>query len=258
MGEAALPDTLLEAELLGTLRGAFTGADRDRTGLIEEANGGTLFLDEIAEASPGLQAKLLRVLQERKVRPLGARSERAVDVRIVAATHRDLRRDVADKSFRADLYYRLRVLPVVVSPLRERVGDITELVEHFLSRFSAQEHKPTPTITSEALERLRGHYWPGNVRELENEMHRAVALHDHSPLGPEDFDIAMAHDLTQAREAFETRTPGEPLRDTLDRVERWIVRRSLDAHAGRRADTARHLGITREGLYKKMKRLGIE
>jgi DNA-binding NtrC family response regulator len=255
---AALPETLLEAELLGTVRGAYTGADRDRAGLIEEAGGGTLFLDEIAEASPAFQAKLLRVLQERSVRPLGARRERRVDVRVIAATHRDLQREIAVQRFRTDLYYRLRVLPIDVAPLRKRTEDISILAHHFLTRFSERESKPVPGIEREAIRLLEAHTWPGNVRELENELHRALALSDGPRLGPADFAIDLGAATVCAQDAWATRAPGETLRETLERVETWILRRSLESHAGRRAETARSLGLTREGLYKKLKRLNVE
>jgi DNA-binding NtrC family response regulator len=255
---AALPETLLEAELLGSVRGAYTGADRDRTGLIEEASGGTLFLDEIAEASPALQAKLLRVLQERRVRPLGAREERHIDVRVIAATHRDLPREIAAERFRADLYYRLRVLPIAVAPLRKRTDDISILAHHFLTRFASQESKPVPTLEREAIRLLEAHTWPGNVRELENELHRALALSDGPRLGPADLAIDLGASAECAQDAWATRAPGETLRETLERVETWILRRSLESHAGRRAETARTLGLTREGLYKKLKRLNID
>jgi transcriptional regulator with PAS, ATPase and Fis domain len=255
---AALPETLLEAELLGSVRGAYTGADRDRTGLIEEASGGTLFLDEIAEASPALQAKLLRVLQERRVRPLGAREERHIDVRVIAATHRDLPREIAAERFRADLYYRLRVLPIAVAPLRKRTDDISILAHHFLTRFASQESKPVPTLEREAIRLLEAHTWPGNVRELENELHRALALSDGARLGPADLAVDLGASGECAQDAWATRAPGETLRETLERVETWILRRSLESHAGRRAETARTLGLTREGLYKKLKRLNID
>ena len=171
---AALPDSLLESELFGHTRGAFTGAERERRGAFEEAHGGTLFLDEIGETSPSFQAKLLRVLQERTVRPLGASRSRAVDVRVVAATHRDLKREVAAGRFREDLFYRLHVFPIRLPPLRERPEDVECLVEHFLARHGKAEGKPRCRISAEALRRLRARPWPGNVRELENSVLRAL------------------------------------------------------------------------------------
>jgi len=256
---AALPDTLLESELFGHARGAFTGAERERRGAFEEADTGTLFLDEVGETSGAFQAKLLRVLQEGKLRPLGAARSRSVDVRIVAATHRDLRREVARGRFREDLFYRLHVFPIHIPPLRERREDVLPLARHFLERHAAAERRPAPPLTAEAERRLRGHPWPGNARELENEMQRALAL---APPGA-PIDVAHLGDPLAA----EPPPPGveglddgaeESLERSLARVEGWLIRHALARHGGRRAATARALGITREGLYKKLKRLGIE
>jgi two-component system response regulator HupR/HoxA len=255
---AALPETLLESELFGHRRGAFSGADRDRKGLIESAAGGTVFLDEIGEASPSAQAKLLRVLQERRVRPLGSAQEREVDVRFVTATHRDLLRGVREGHFREDLYYRLAVLLLAVPPLRERPDDIRPLVRHLIVRdakANAGAHDPTP----EAWAQLEAHAWPGNVRELENEVTRALALADPGePLQPKHFSERLGASFAPIANLPLDAHPGEPLRDTLDRVERWLVHDTLRRNGGHRARTARQLGVTREGLYKKMKRLGIE
>ena len=183
---AALPETLLESELFGHRRGAFSGADRDRKGLVESAQGGAVFLDEVGEASAGAQAKLLRVLQERCVRPLGSATETRVDVRFVTATHRDLRRDVREGRFREDLYYRLAVLPLRVPPLREHPDDIRPLVRHLIARDAPDDRYREPT--ADAWAQLEAHAWPGNVRELENEVVRALALADPGePLQPEHF-----------------------------------------------------------------------
>jgi transcriptional regulator with PAS, ATPase and Fis domain len=173
---AAFPDTLLESELLGHVRGAFSGAERDRKGLIEEANQGTLFLDEVAETSPSFQAKLLRVLQERRVRPVGANREREVDVRVVAATHRDLRRAVREGRFREDLYYRVAVLGIHIPPLRERREDVLPLADHLLERHQNSEGKSGCRLGNEIRPLLESHHWPGNVRELANEIQRTLAL----------------------------------------------------------------------------------
>ena len=172
----AFPETLLESELFGYVRGAFTGATQSKQGLFQSADGGTLFLDEISEMSLPMQVKLLRVLQEWKVRPLGSTEERRVDVRVIAATNQDLRRRVAEKSFREDLFYRISVIPLPVPPLRERAEDIPLLALHFLQRFGEQMGKPVRGLAPEALEALRRYSWPGNVRELENAIERAVAL----------------------------------------------------------------------------------
>jgi Nif-specific regulatory protein len=227
---AAFPDTLLESELFGHVRGAFTGADRDKRGLFEAATGGTLFLDEVSETSGPFQAKLLRVLQEREVRPVGGTRTRAVNARVVAASNRDLRHEAQRGTFREDLFYRLAVFPIQLPPLRKRPRDVIPLAEHFLAIHGLREGKPGACLSPEAKRLLQAYRWPGNVRELENETQRALA----------------------------SLQPGDTLRETVGRVEAWIIRRALERNGGRRAETARRLGITREGLYKKMKRHGIE
>jgi transcriptional regulator with PAS, ATPase and Fis domain len=250
---AAFPDTLLESELFGCVKGAFTGADRDRAGLFEAAGGGTLFLDEVSETSGPFQAKLLRVLQERELRPVGGTRSRRVDVRVIAASNRDLWRQSHVGGFRADLYYRLAVFPIQVPSLRERRGDILPLAARFLA-LHGDSAAPSP-LAPDAARLLQAYAWPGNVRELENEIQRALAL------VPPGSTLEAAHFSERLREplapvAAELQ-PGESLRESLDRVEAWLIRRELDAHGGRRAETARRLAITREGLYKKMRRLGI-
>jgi transcriptional regulator with PAS, ATPase and Fis domain len=255
---AAFPDTLLESELLGHVRGAFSGAERERRGLVEEASGGTLFLDEVAETSPAFQAKLLRVIQERVVRPLGANREREVDLRVIAATHRDLRRAVRAGTFREDLYYRLAVLPVAVPPLRERPGDLRVLAEHFLARH-APHGAPAPRIAPAVWPLLAAHRWPGNVRELENEILHAVALAEPGEtLERRHFSDRLGGAFEPLESDGEHALPDEPLRDAVARLEALLIRRALAANGGRRAETARKLGLTREGLYKKMLRLGID
>jgi Nif-specific regulatory protein len=253
---AAFPDTLLESELFGHVKGAFTGADRAKDGLMTLADGGTLFLDEVGETSVALQAKLLRALQEREVRPVGGTRARRVDVRMIAATNRDLMGEIARGRFRADLYWRLAVFPIRVPPLRERREDLLALAAHFLAQHGAREGKPGCRLSREAEQLLLAHGWPGNVRELENEMLRALAL-------SEPFETIPAERLSERLGQLLEPLPnavhdGEPLRDTLARFEAWCLRRALDRNAGRRAETARKLGLTREGLYKKLKRHQIE
>ncbi len=253
---AAFPETLLESELFGHVKGAFTGADRDKKGLFETAQGGTLFLDEVGEMPLSLQAKLLRVLQERELRPVGGTRARPVDVHLVAATNRQLRAEIAAKRFRADLYYRLAVFPITVPPLRERPEDVLPLCTHFLSLHGAREGKPGCTLTAEATSLLLAHGWPGNVRELENEVQRALALAEPGEaLGARHFSERLGSVLEPIEAVG---IADEPLRHTMGRIEAWLIRRALDAHGGRRAATARKLGVTREGLYKKMQRFGIE
>ena len=172
----ALSETLLDSELFGHMRGAFTGADSNKKGLIEVAEKGTIFLDEIGEMSPVVQVKLLRVLQERKFRRLGGTEEIDADIRILAATNRDLSKMVADGAFREDLFYRINVIPLRLPSLRERIDDIPLLAEHFVARFAERMHKPITGISGTAMTRLKAYAWPGNIRELENAMERAVAL----------------------------------------------------------------------------------
>jgi transcriptional regulator with PAS, ATPase and Fis domain len=255
---AAFPETLLESELFGHMRGSFTGADKNQQGLFESAQNGTLFLDEIGETSASLQAKLLRALQEREVRPIGGTKPRKVDVRVVAASNRALPREVASGRFREDLYYRLAVFRIALPPLRERADDVLPLAAYFLRRHGAREGKPGCQLSREAADLLLAHSWPGNVRELENEMQRALAIAEPGET------IAVRHlsdrlqETLHPLEAAARPDAPESLRAQLARAEAWMLRRALEAHAGRRAATARTLGITREGLYKKMRRFGIE
>jgi len=253
---AAFAETLLESELFGHTRGAFTGADRDRVGLFEEAQGGTLFLDEVGETSGPFQAKLLRVLQEREIRRVGDSRNRRIDVRILAATNRDLLHAPDAGSFRRDLYYRLAVFPIQLPPLRKRVADIVPLAEHFLAVYGQREARPGVSLSAEAARLLQSHLWPGNVRELENEIHRALTLVEPGEaLTSRHFN----QNLSGILEPIETNLrAAETLRETMDRIEAWLIRHALSRQGNRRAATARRLGITREGLYKKMKRLGIE
>jgi transcriptional regulator with GAF, ATPase, and Fis domain len=253
---AAFPETLLESELFGHVRGAFTGADREKKGLFEVADSGTLFLDEVSETSAPFQAKLLRALQEREIRPVGGARSRRVDVRVIAATNRDLWAQATGGRFREDLYYRLAVFPIHVPPLRERSGDVAILAEHFLALHGPGAGRAAARLARDALRLLQAWHWPGNVRELENEIQRALAL-----AGP-DATLTPTHFSKRLYGVLEpiqaNPHPEGSLRATLARIEAWLIRRALDAHGGRRAETARHLELTREGLYKKMKRYGIE
>jgi transcriptional regulator with GAF, ATPase, and Fis domain len=252
---AAFTETLLESELFGHVRGAFTGADKEKRGLFEGADGGTLFLDEVGETAPGFQAKLLRVLQEREVRPVGGARTRSVDVRVVAATNRELPHEVECGRFREDLYYRLAVFPIQVPPLRERPEDVLPLARHFLARYGRRDDRRGLRLSRDAGHLLQAYPWPGNVRQLDNEMQRVVAL---SEPGAAVTPALLSPPILGIAEPVAAVGEGETLRATLDRVEAWLLRRALDANDGRRAATARRLGLTREGLYKKMKRLGIE
>ncbi len=247
---AALPEPLLESELFGHQRGAFTGAHAARAGLLVTANGGTLFLDEVGELPPSLQAKLLRAIQEREIRPVGGNRAQAVDVRLIAATHRNLEQRVAEGSFREDFYYRLAVLKLEIPPLRKRPEDIPVLAHHLLERHAKRSGQPDCELAPETLAVLQLHAWPGNVRELENEIQRLLAIAEgESRIPPtllSDALVAAVEPVTgSVRE-------GESLRESVDRFEAWAIRTALHAHDGRRARTARSLGITREGLYNCM------
>ena len=252
----AIPETLLESELFGHERGAFTGADRMKPGMIEVADRGTLFLDEIGETSGPFQAKLLRALQEREIRPVGGTRARKVDVRLVAATNRDLRFEVANGHFREDLYYRLAVFPIAVPPLRARTEDILPLAEHFLALHGAREGKPGCRFSRDAVRLLLSYAWPGNVRELENEVQRVLALAKPGTVLEREL---LSPRLSGVLEPIQANAvDGETLKESLARIEAWLIRRALERCDDRRTETARRLGITREGLYKKMKRFGIE
>ncbi len=254
---AAFPETLLESELFGHVKGAFTGADRDKKGLFEAAQGGTLFLDEIGEMPLSLQAKLLRVLQERELRPVGGTRARPVDVRIVAATNRELRAEIAARRFRADLYYRLARLPHHRAAAARAARGHAAARARTSSRSTARARASAAARSRpEATSLLLAHAWPGNVRELENEVQRALALAEPGEaLGARHFSERLGSVLEPIEAVG---IADEPLRHTLGRIEAWLIRRALDAHGGRRAATARKLGVTREGLYKKMQRFGIE
>ena len=252
---AAFPENLLESELFGHKRGAFTGATEDKKGLFEVADGGTLFLDEIGEMPAGLQAKLLRVLQEGEVRPLGSHQVKHVNVRVVAATNRKLEDEVAAGRFREDLYYRLKVFPIRVPPLRERRDDVPRLAQHFLEIASREMGKPVAGFAQETLAALSAYEWPGNVRELENEVQRLVIQSDPGAFLAPDLlspTVRRVEGMVQKLGA----TAGT-LRDRVEQVERFIVLEVLREHDNNKTSAAKTLGITREGLHKKLKQLGI-
>jgi two-component system response regulator AtoC len=247
----AIAEGLLESELFGAVKGAYTGAHKDRPGLFESAEGGVLFLDEIGEMSLGLQAKLLRVLQERKVRRVGGHDEIEFDVRVLSATNRDLSREVAAERFREDLYYRLKVVQVEVPPLRERREDIPLLVDHFLTRLPEESDRARPELAPECLERLVAHDWPGNVRELQNEITRMFALGGQE-LGPE-----LVSHLSSAPRTGSTGIRGLVGRRLVD-IEAELIRATLESTGGKRGEAARMLGIPRRTFYNRLKALGIE
>ena len=243
---AAVPETLLESELFGHARGSFTGASQDRAGLFEAANGGTLLLDEIGDVPPAMQVKLLRVLQEREVRRVGENRTRPINVRVLAATNRDLLADVHGARFRQDLYYRLRVVEVVVPPLRERREDILPLARQLLAGAARRFGKKAPTLVPEAANLLLRYRWPGNVRELENALERAVALARSDRIDVDDLPAEVGAAPPTIQTVDEVRTLAE--------VERDYIGAALRASGGNRAKAAERLGIGAATLYRKLKR----
>ena len=261
---AAVTETLLESELFGHEKGAFTGADRARSGLFEAAHEGTLFLDEVAEMSPAAQAKLLRVLADGEIQRVGSTVTRRVDVRVLAATHRNLETRVSDGLFREDLYYRLAVVPIQLPPLRERSEDMRELTEALCLRIAAEMKVPARPISAAALEKLTGYSFPGNVRELKNLLERALILGQGPELQPEDFLLHVATAvMPQAEEALTieglaSRLPEQlNIRETMSEIERALIVRSLDLAKGVQAEAARVLGISRSDLGYKIGKYGL-
>jgi len=246
----ALPESLLESELFGHARGAFTGATADRRGLFEEAHGGTIFLDEVGEMSPAMQLRLLRVLQEGELRRVGETATRRVDVRVIAATNAELETQAAASTFRKDLFYRLNVFPIHLPPLRERTGDIPALAEHFLTVYRARARRAVPSISPEAMARLRAYPFPGNVRELENEIERAVALaNPGEAITPEHLsERVRAH-----RPAADTPST---LNDAIEHLKRRMIDDAL-RECGSKTRAAERLGLTRQSLQQMLRRRSI-
>ena len=252
---AAMPETLLESELFGHKKGAFTGAHEDKRGLFEVADGGTLFLDEVTEMPLSLQSKLLRVLQEGEIRAIGATQEKKVNVRIVAATNRNLEKEVAEGRFREDLYYRLKVFPLRVPPLRERREDIPLIATHFLTRFALEFGKPSGGFSQQAMELLQGYDWPGNVRELQNEVQRLVIQVDAGGFVTPEM---LSPRVRQVEGMIERVRPTKgTLKEMMDQVERWLLIEALREHGNNKTAAAKSLGITREGLHKKLRAFGL-
>jgi two-component system response regulator HydG len=247
---SGLVPTLIESELFGYVKGAFTGAQHSRTGLLETANGGTVFLDEIGDLPVDLQAKLLRALQEREIRPVGATDRLRIDIRIIAATNRDLESAIRAGTFRQDLYFRLNVVQVKLPPLRERKSDIPLLVSFFLEKFSDPQ-RPIRTISEDAMRRLMTYDWPGNVRELENAVERAVALGSGPMLHigdlPSNLQQGSSDKLLESNELT-----------TLEEMERRFILRALRETNGDKLAAARLLGIGKTTLYRKLKQYGPE
>ncbi len=251
---AAIPETLIESELFGYKRGSFTGASADAKGKFEEASGGTIFLDEVSAMPTTLQSKLLRVLQEQEITRIGESAPRKVDVRIIAATNRDLKTMVEDGQFREDLYFRLAVVPVDLPPLRERREDIPLLAEHFLQRASEKHRSGDLGMEREVFAALSAYSWPGNVRELENAVERMVVLADAEAITVDDLPDNIRHPSGYAANVL-LELPPEGL--SIEQVEREIIRRALEMHGGNQTRTARYLDITRSALIYRMQKFEL-
>lgn len=268
----AIPETLLESELFGYEKGAFTGAAGRKVGKIEQANHGTVFLDEIGDMPMAIQAKLLRLLQEKNVERLGGRQVIPVDVRIIAATNRDLEAAVRQGQFREDLYYRLKVVTLALPPLRERPGDIPLLVRYFLSRHAREMGQSNPGVSQEAMAALTDHDWPGNVRELGNVLKKALIFSRGAPLSPDEVQKALGAPLRQGAETA-TGEDGDPIAETIrrelasgrdglfeelmDRFGHMVIRLALEATGGNRSQAARLLGLSRPTLIAKIEKYGL-
>jgi transcriptional regulator with GAF, ATPase, and Fis domain len=249
---AAIPDTLLESELFGHMRGAFTGATATKRGKFALADGGSIFLDEIGTLSPAVQSKLLRVLQEREFEPLGAERTQSVDVRVIAATNRDLKQLVAENKFQEDLYYRLNVIPLALPPLRERPDDLRVLVDHFVKKHGQRTGKRIERVDDDTLAALQGYNWPGNVRELENTIERAVVLTTGQVI------TSAAISLLGATSSPQTGLPSLRLHQNIEWVERETIRRSLEQSGGVKKDAAESMGISQRALSYYLAKYRIE
>jgi two-component system, NtrC family, response regulator AtoC len=251
----ALAENLLESELFGHVKGSFTGAIANKVGLFEEASGGTIFLDEIGDITPVLQVKLLRVIQEGEFKPVGTNEVRKTDVRIIAATHKNLESSVRESKFREDLYYRLKVISIELPPLRDRLGDLPELISTFINRFSEKTHKRISHISDEAMELLMKYSWPGNVRELEHAIERAVAMTRTTILYPEDFppEIALLEGQSPEGPSLDDIPP-----DSLEEVERVHILKVLQEANYNKSKAAAILGIDRKTLHRKAQRYKIK
>ncbi|HEY7215192.1 MAG TPA: sigma-54 dependent transcriptional regulator, partial [Thermoanaerobaculia bacterium] len=255
---AAIPEELIESELFGHVKGAFTGAANGRSGRFEQADGGTLFLDEIADMSLRTQAKVLRALQEQRFERVGGGAPVQVDVRVLAATNKDLEKEIRDGRFREDLYFRLAVIPLRVPPLRERREDLSLLVEHFVALFARELGRRPKALDGTALERLRAYPWPGNVRELRNLVERLMIMTPGETIRESDLPAAVRGDGSAAapsRAVWEA--DHGSLRDARDAFERFFIEKTLAEQGGNVSRTARALGLERSHLYRKMRAYGI-
>jgi transcriptional regulator with GAF, ATPase, and Fis domain len=249
---AALPESLIESELFGHEKGAFTSATHARAGRFELANGGTLFLDEIVELSPTVQVKLLRVLQERKFERVGGEKTLTVDIRLIAASNRDLEAEVEDANFRTDLFYRLNVIPLVLPPLRERREDIPGLAAHFAAKAAEKHGRITPQLSPELIDSLHEYEWPGNVRELENLMERLVLLDRQATVGVEFLPEKMHKVLPTSGVPSETTFEG-----AVTGLKRRLIAGALEAEGGNKVAAAKRLGISRSYLHRLIGEFGL-
>jgi two-component system response regulator PilR (NtrC family) len=250
----AIPENLMDSEFFGYRKGSFTGADSDRDGFFQAANGGTLFLDEVADLPLPMQVKLLRVIQEKRVRKIGATTEESVDVRIISATHQDLKDMVAQGRFRQDLFYRLNVIEIRMPPLRECREDIPLLADRILERLSGLTGRGTPTLTPAALEALKTYPFPGNVRELENVLERTLALLSGDAIDAADLNLAPGDDEPDHSQMNDQL----PLQDRLDQAEKQAILDALEKTRYNRTAAARLLGVTFRSLRYRMERLGLK
>ena len=255
---AALTESLLESELFGHEKGAFTGADRRREGRFRQADKGTIFLDEIGETSATMQAKLLRVIQEREIQRVGGEETLKVDVRIIAATNRDLKQDVAEGRFREDLFYRLNVVTLDVPPLFERRDDIPLLVQHFVEKFGRKNRKPVKGLSPLAMDMLLKYKWPGNVRELENTIERAVILLAGDLISEKELPATISEPYSEARDWFEPHRPPLQANRPLEDIEKEAILATLEACRGNKSEAARKLKINRKTLHNKLKEYGVD
>jgi two-component system response regulator PilR (NtrC family) len=260
----AIPSELMESEFFGHKKGSFSGAVADKTGFFQAAEGGTLFLDEIAELPLPLQVKLLRAIQEKTVRPVGGQHELPVDTRILSATHKELSKMVSDGTFRQDLYYRINVIELKVPPLRERQGDLTQLIDHILGKLAQQMQLPLPKLSSAAQQTLQSHPFPGNIRELENLLERAITLCENNLIEPEDLNIPASIPTPSAVIETEAAQQGaathEPARfeSYMEEVEKKAIVEALEKTRWNKTAAAKQLGITFRALRYRLKKFGIE
>jgi transcriptional regulator with PAS, ATPase and Fis domain len=254
---SAFNENLLDSELFGHVKGSFTGAIKDKKGLFESADNGTLFLDEIGDMTPSMQVKLLRVLQEGTLTPVGGTEQRKVDVRVVAATNKDLKEMVEEGTFREDLYYRINVINLVVPPLRDRKEDIPVLIDHFLSRGCKEKNLPLKAFAKRTMEKVFDYPWPGNIRELENEVERLIVLSGDDLRVPAELLSQRIRDYGERSKVQGVRVSGK-LKDSLEELEKTMIREGLRRTNWNKSRLAKELGISRAGLIMKVEKYNLD